>query len=388
MGTASIVSVLSMLLATTAPAERRVDVADDAALRRAIEGARPGTRIVVAAGRYAGGIAARGLVGTAAAPIVIEAADPRNKPVIQGGAAGLHLSGCAHVVLRNLIVRGQSANGINIDDGGAGDAPAHHVTLEGIEVADVGPRGNRDGIKLSGVDDLVLRGCTVTDWAGQGIDMVGCHRALIEECTFRNKDGLGPTSGVQAKGGSSQVTVRRCTFVNAGQRAINIGGSTGLPYFRPRGAKYEAREVTVEGCRFVGSLSPIAFVGVDGATVRYNTIVRPEKWVVRILQETAEPGFVACRNGVFERNLIIYRRASVREVVNVGRGTEPATFRFRANLWYCEDQPAQSRPPLPAPEEGGVYGIDPKVALGPAGIPQSPATPAAKGYGAEGLGRE
>ena len=29
----------------------------------------------------------------------------------------------------------------------------------------------------------------------------------------------------------------------------------------------------------------MAFVGVDGSVVRYNTIYRPEKWVVRILQE-------------------------------------------------------------------------------------------------------
>jgi hypothetical protein len=89
--------------------------------------------------------------------------------------------------------------------------------------------------------------------------------------------------------------VRNCTFINAGQRGVNLGGSTAMKVFRPLGAKYEAKDITVEGCRFVGSLSPVAFVGVDGAVVRYNTIYQPERWVVRILQETTEADFVPSR---------------------------------------------------------------------------------------------
>jgi hypothetical protein len=77
---------------------------------------------------------------------------------------------------------------------------------------------------------------------------------------------------------------------------VNIGGSTGIPYFRPpldqwpAGVpKSEARNIVVEGNTFIGSLSPICFVGVDGATVRFNTIYKPGKWAFRILQETTAP---------------------------------------------------------------------------------------------------
>jgi hypothetical protein len=368
--------------AVAAAAERVVQVGDDDALRRALAEAEPGWRIVLARGTYRGGAQARGIRGTAGAPIVIEAADPKEKPVFEGGAVAMQFSGCAHLTLRNLVIRGQSGNGLNIDDGGVLDRPSHHVTLDGIHVSEVGPRGNRDAIKLSGVDDLVVRDCTVEGWGGQAIDMVGCHRGVIEGCMFRGKAGFSQDSGVQAKGGSSEITVRDCTFIDAGQRAVNLGGSTALTVFRPQGAKYEAKEIIVEGCRFAGSLSPIAFVGVDGAAVRYNTIYRPERWVVRILQETTEPGFVPSRNGRFERNLIVYERGRVRSVVNVGANTEPGSFEFRENMWFCADDAARSRPQLPTAEEGGVYGTDPKLTIDRDGAPSKGAGGA---YGAGAL---
>src|SRR5688572_5339909 len=109
-------------------AERRVEVADDAGLRRAVREARPGGRVVVAAGKYQPGVDSAGLRGTPDAPIVIEGADPTDKPVFAGGRLGLHFTDCAHLTIRNIAVRGQSGNGINIDDGGTFDTPAHHVT--------------------------------------------------------------------------------------------------------------------------------------------------------------------------------------------------------------------------------------------------------------------
>ena len=113
---------------------------------------------------------------------------------------------------------------------------------------------------------------------------------------------------------------------------------------------------------FVGGQAPLAFVGVEGAVVRYNTIYRPEKWVLRILQETTQPGFVACRRGELSHNLIVFRRSDVSVIANIGPHTQPETFTFADNLWYCEDRPAASRPDLPAEETGGRYGLDPQLA--------------------------
>ncbi len=327
----------------------------------AVNLASPGTQILVAPGEYRGGLSFTGLRGVQRKPIVIGALDPANPPKILGGASGIHLRDVAWIELRNLILSGATGNGLNIDDGGDLDKPASRVVLSGLVIRDVGPRGNHDGIKLSGVDSFTIEKCVVERWgdSGSAIDMVGCHNGVISGCEFRfRSDVFG--NGVQTKGGSSDITIRQCRFDNAGSRAINIGGSTGSDYFRPRDATYEARNITVEDNTFIGSMSPVAFVGVDGATVRFNTIYRPTRWAIRILQESQDDRFVPCRNGVFASNLVVYRAADVRSVVNVGGGTSPETFRFSANHWYCEDEPQRSRPrDLPVPEKDGVYGTPP-----------------------------
>jgi hypothetical protein len=173
-------------------------------------------------------------------------------------------------------------------------------------------------------------------------------------------------SGVQCKGGSSGITIRKNRFENAGSRAVNIGGSTGLEFFRPsleKGQDHaEARDIVVEGNTFLGSQSPVAFVGVDGAVVRFNTMYRPGRWALRILQENRAEGFVPCRNGEFHGNLVVFRSdAWASGGVNVGPATDPGSFVFSRNWWYCEDRPESSRPAVPVPEKDGVYGRDPRL---------------------------
>ncbi|MCX8037421.1 MAG: right-handed parallel beta-helix repeat-containing protein [Candidatus Sumerlaeia bacterium] len=353
--------------------------------------AKPGARIQVAAGEYAGGHAFQNLRGEPGQPIVIEAADPQNPPVFKGAGGGLHLSDPCYVELRNLTFTGARTNGINIDDGGSYDTPAHHIVLSGLRITDIGSNGNQDGIKLSGVDDFRVEGCVIERWGtggGSAIDMVGCHRGVIERCTIRHT-GVFNNSGVQAKGGSSDIVVRRNTFENAGDRAVNIGGSTGRKFFRPplkedgdkrvapTGSYSEAKDIMVEGNVFIGGGAPVAFVGCDGAVVRFNTIYRPTRWALRILQETREPDFVPSRNGEFSDNLIVFRSDQWRGPVNVGEGTAPETFRFARNFWYCENDPSRSRPVLPTNETNGQYGQNPQLrdpAKGDFGVaPQSPA---------------
>jgi len=338
-----------------------ITVTDNDGLRRALEEAVPGTTIQIAPGTYRGGISARGLHGEAGKPIVIRAADPKLPPVIEGGDSGLHFSNPEHVELNGLVMTGATSNGVNIDDGGSPDTPAHHIVLRGLVIRDIGPKGNRDGIKLSGVDNFQVEGCTVERWGdrGSGIDMVGCHQGTITGSTFRHGDTIGD-SGVQAKGGSSNVTIQKCRFEHAGQRAVNLGGSTGLSYFRPRSPKYEAKDLTVEDCTFIGSLTPVAFVGVDGATVWHNTIYRPMRWGMRILQENQNPGLAPCRNGRFTDNLIAFRSDEMATPVNIGGATAPESFTLARNAWYCLDTPKRSRPKLPITEADGIYGVDPQ----------------------------
>lgn len=338
----------------------------------AVAAAKPGARIEVAPGEYAGGLEFVRLRGEPDRPIVIAGADPKDPPRFRGGTNGLHLVDPCHVELHDLHFVGASGNGLNVDDGGRHDPLPRGVVLRRLVVTDIGPHGNHDGVKMSGLTGFVVEDCTIERWglgSGSGIDMVGCHDGVVQRCTFRHGADGNATggSGVQAKGGSSGVVVRDCEFHDAGSRAVNLGGSTGMEFFRPPLAawpgteRWEAKDLVVEGNLFVGGDAAVAFVGVDGAVVRRNTFVEPRKWVIRILQETREPGFVPCRRGVFEQNLVVFRSSWSSGGVNVGDATAAESFVFTKNWWWCVDRPERSEPQLPVREDGGVRGKDPKL---------------------------
>lgn len=351
---------------------------DAAEFRAALAEAKPGMRILVAPGNYTGGFHRVNLRGEPGRPIVITAADPERRPVFRDGNNGLHLSNPAYVELSQLEFTRLAQNGLNLDDGGAIDRPgtAHHVTLRGLRISDIGADGNHDGIKLSGLWDFTVVDCTIERWGtkgGSAIDLVGCHRGTIEANLIRHTNPEpGNCTGVQGKGGTSDIVVRRNRFEHAGGRAVNIGGSTGLQFFRPAlapGAEHaEARNIRVEGNTFVGAMTPVAFVGVDGAVVRFNTIERPGRWALRILQENKSPGFAASRRGEFSDNIVLFESTRWSEGgVNIGAGTAPETFLFARNWWYCVDRPEHSRPTLPTAEIDGVYGRPLEAAKGKAG---------------------
>jgi hypothetical protein len=359
--------LLSFTLATLTCAGA-ADVRDSASLAQALRSAKPGDVIRVAPGNYTGGISASGIRGTEKAPVKLTASDPKQPPVIAGGASGLHLSGCSHVEISHLKFTGAKANGLNIDDGQQ-PGSSKGIVLRDLTVTGSGPEGNRDGIKLSGLDNFTVERCRVEAWgsSGSGIDMVGCHDGVVRFCVFE-RDAAGyaramQSNGVQMKGGSARVSVQRCRFVRAGGRGVNLGGSTGADFMRPVNTDAEARDLTVEDCYFEGVMAPVAFVGVDQAKVSHNTIVNPGKWVMRILQENRGASFVPCRKGAFSDNIIVYQSGALGEAVNTGPGTEPSSFTFARNLWFCEDRPAASQRQirLPVAEEDGRHGTDPKL---------------------------
>ncbi|MGE0755458.1 MAG: right-handed parallel beta-helix repeat-containing protein, partial [Pirellulaceae bacterium] len=332
-----------------------VEVRTPDELRRAVTQLQPGTTLKIGPGDYPGGHSVSGLAG-----LTIAALDPEQPPHFRGGGNAWHFSRCPGLTLSNLRISGQTGNGLNLDDGGELGRPVTGVTIERVEVRDIGPKGNHDGIKCSGLDELTIRDCVLEGWGGQGIDMVGCHDVRISGCKFRGKAGFTATAAVQTKGGSSDVTVEKCHFFQAGERPLNVGGSTGLAYFRPQGVPHEAARITVRDNVIEGSPCAVAFVGVDSAEFTGNLILYPEKWIFRILQETRQEPFVPCRNVRVADNRIVFRRCQVAIEVNVGDGTAPETFRFERNRWFAEDRPDSSRPRLPVAEQDGQYGADPR----------------------------
>jgi hypothetical protein len=338
-------------------------------LDAALSAVTPGTAIRIRPGTYAGGAFAADLAGTASAPIWIGGVPGSARPVISGGATALQLSRVSYLVLHDLEVAGQSANGLNIDDGGDyDDEVTHHLVFRDLSIRDIGNGGNQDCLKLSGVYDYVVldsefHGCS----GGSAIDQVGCHRGLVARNSFLELGG----NGVQTKGGSDGIEITRNRFVNAGERAVNMGGSTDFEFFRPPLSttlnNYEASEIRVVANLFRGSVSPIAFVGCVNCVLANNTVIDPSNWVLRILQETSSVSgsysFLPAQNGRVSNNVFYFSRAELSTYVNVGSGTSPDSFEFTNNLWYAHDDPDGSEPsPLPAAEVDGIYGENPGFA--------------------------
>jgi hypothetical protein len=277
------------------------------------------------------------LTGSPDQPITIYAED-KHEVFFLGGTEAIHLVNAVHVILDGFVIQGQTGNGINIDDGGDYSTPTKFVEVRNCIFRDIVQSGNHDFLKLSGLDSFHIHHNTFMNGGtgGSGIDMVGCHDGIIED----NHIEAAGSSGIQAKGGTRGILIQRNFLKDMDQRALNLGGSTGLQFFRPPLPNpiqdaFEAADLKVYSNVFVGSWSPINYVGCVNVEVTNNTIYHPENWVIRILQETTEPGFLACSNNRFYNNIIVLPN-DLREV-NIGPNTAPETFHFSNNLWYNEE---------------------------------------------------
>ena len=359
-----------LLLVTFCPA-RDVKVTTSHELHKAAANAEPGDRLILNGGPFRD-IHLQGLRGTRDQPIILQGGSAQQPASFRGGKTGIQLSRCQWLELRFLDIHGAQWNGINIDDGGNRDQPAHHITITDCSIRSIGPKGNFDALKLSGLDHFVIRRCRFTGWGGSAIDMVGCHHGLIESCHFEGQEGFSQNSGIQLKGGTSDVAVLANDFHDAGLRAINLGGSTGLQFFRPHVGEHEAEDIEVAGNRIRGSDAAIAFVTSRAGHVHHNTIHLPEKWVLRILQENADHPFKPVCDGVFESNLIILDQR-VRTHVNIGPGTAAETFTFRNNVWFDLSNPPR-KPVLPGKVIDEVHGENPGIDLNAEDPASSPPT--------------
>jgi len=316
----------------------------------------PGDTILIYPASYSGPFFIENLKGTPAKWIFMRGTDAA-RVIFSGGSESMHFTDLQYVHLSNFTVTGQTGNGMNMDDGGTFESTAKKVVLENIFFRDMAASGNNDMLKLSGLDSFEILNCHFENGStgGSGIDMVGCHYGNIRQCRFV-KQG---SNSIQAKGGSSNLHLEKNFFINGGQRSLNLGGSTGLAFFRPAGANYEARDILVSGNIFEGSVTPIAYVGCRNVQVVNNTIYHPERWIMRILQESADTSFFqSCAYNVFSNNIVVVNN-SLSTDVNIGPNTLPSSFKFANNLWYNDANASWRGPQLPVVESMGLVQRNP-----------------------------
>ena len=325
-------------------------------LTQAISVTIPGDTIMIHKGVYPGGLSFINLQGKADKLVYIISA-PSESVIFNGGSTGWHMTDVAYIQIEKIIFQQQTGNGFNIDDGGSYSTPSHHIVFDSCIFRDINAGGNNDLLKMSGVDFFEIKNCIFLNGSksGSGIDMVGCHEGLIRNNRFENQGA----NSIQTKGGSNNIRIEYYFFKQGGQRALNLGGSTGMHFFRPADVRYEAAALKVYSNIFIGSDVPVAFVGCIESQVVNNTIYLPDKWVIRILQETVDTSrFYACGNNSFKNN-IIYRDNRVANDCNVGANTNPKSFHFSGNLWYHSHNSNWIGPNLPVADINCIIGKDP-----------------------------
>lgn len=346
-------------------------------LTHAAHNVSPGTAIYVHAGTYPGGLFLSDVRGTAAAPIWIAGAPGEPRPIIQGGGDALHFVRPRYLVVEDLEIRDAAGSGINIDDGDeVADADAaRYVVVRRVTIRDTGVRasGVVDCLKLAGVNDVaVLHSsfgrCGSGPGSGAvGVGGVGVHRATIAFNRFTG-NGYG---AIQFKGGSDEIAVVGNVVRDAGWRGVNMGGSTGAASFRPplsvSRPNYEAARIRTQANVFVGGEAAAAFTGCVDCEFIHNTVVDPQRWVVRVLQETVSAGeyvFAPASGGRIADNIVYFRRSDLGtgEDINIGPGTDPESFSLAHNLWYAHDAPRESGPRLGrlGADTGAIVGVDPE----------------------------
>ena len=339
-----------------------INVANSSQFQAALNAAVAGDQILLAPGIYPGRFTATGLTG-----VTVRSVDPSNPAIINaaGVGEGLKLSSIQHVSISNLVVENASLEGINIDDGGH-VALSQDVNLSGVTVQNTGG----EAIKIVGVDGFHVDRVKVINWgAGDtAIYMLGSQNGLVERSDLENTTP-GSGDGILAKGGSANIIIRANRLVNANERAIEIGGTTGLVDFRPQPpGDVEASGIVAEG-NFIlnsgnhgqGIQSGGSFVNVKDGTFATTSLCGPACYVFRILKQNTSPGFVNTQNGVVSNNIIQWNQGDLFDTVNAGSNTLPQTFQFSGNQWFNATSPANSFPSLPSVEIGGIYGVDPHL---------------------------
>jgi len=317
----------------------------------------PGDLIRIHPATYQGSFFINNLKGTANAWIRIEGTQ-RDQVIFQGGSESMHFTDAEYLHISNITVRGQTGNGMNIDDAGTFESPTKFIIIEHCTFRDMAATGNNDLLKLSGLDSFTIQHCHFENGSagGSGIDMVGCHAGIIRNNRFIQ---MGSNS-IQAKGASSQIQILANYFTQGGQRTLNLGGSTGAAFFRPSGANYEAKDLLAAANVFEGSTAPVAFVGCRNVVVTNNTIIRPDRWILRILQESSDTSFYqSCANNRFVNNIVVVNNQLSTDL-NIGPNTSPSTFQFANNLWYHLDNAGWRGPQLPATETQGIVQQNPQ----------------------------
>ena len=269
----------------------------------------PGDSLLLAPGDYADGLPVHRLVGTAAAPIRIRAANPSARPrfISRGDRNTVSIVDSAHVAISDLDLDGDNLY-VDAVKAEGHSRFAHFITLENLRITGHGPHQQNVGISTK---------CPATGWIVRGNEIIGGGTGMY----FGNSDGNAPFVGgviednlvvdtigynLQIKhqnprptdaglpAGDSITVIRRNVFSKA------RNGSTGelarpnvLVGHAPLSGPGQSDRVVVHGNLFHQNPTEALFQGEGHLALYNNVFVNRDGSAIHIQPHHAAPGEVA-----------------------------------------------------------------------------------------------
>jgi len=297
-----------------------------------LENIAPGTRLELVAGAYRPQTL-RGVRGTAERPIVIRGPLGGQQPVFGGGAVGLHLIDCAHVVIDGLSFSGQSEAAIRIESSVGSDAESHR-TSESIRLVRVRIqvlKDDADGVDIRRSGNVTIDDLLVRNWGRAAVRIEDSVDVRIDGCRLLAFGRRSHPIGIEVLQDSRRLSITGLSAEHRIVEALRLGmsgASVGEITIRNSlfsGAEVGARigavtDLDLDRCTF--SEITGALLDFSGARADHDTTSR-----------STRPAEVA-RNVRLSASIIDWTR---RPLATFVRGAPVDALRFGPNLWFGSD---------------------------------------------------
>ncbi|MDZ4758696.1 MAG: T9SS type A sorting domain-containing protein [Bacteroidota bacterium] len=241
---------------------------------------KPGDTVFVHAGSYTGYQGIIGLKGTAAKPIVIM----RYKNDLHDISGCWQFQACEHLTFRYLNFKANStATGrlINMDNNGSCTTQAKYIIFDSCYFSNVTDANSITAFKFGGVDFFEVTNCVFKDIPNcNAFDFNVCHHGLIKGNYLENCQSAG-----HIKGGASDITMERNTFINASSGnwvVFEFGGDTGPQFYCPNDT-FEVRNLRFYSNLIVGCGRGFALSSARDCDVINNTFYNCSGTTFRLL---------------------------------------------------------------------------------------------------------
>ncbi|MEI8159334.1 MAG: right-handed parallel beta-helix repeat-containing protein [Burkholderiales bacterium] len=209
-------------------------------------------------------------------------------------SAGIHVAGAALNANQNAAAGGVLNTSIY-----GRYQPSHHIIVRNVTIQNIfeldAQSGETsigqgmDGMKFNQVEDLWVLNNTVSQTSRHGLDNVGVHRATYSNNVIaRTGGGLG----IEAKGGSTDVTFDSNTFYKIRRVALGGEGTDATYYFSADGLwSYEGLRIIARNNLIIDAReAALDFSGCADCTAVANTILFSAGYKVPIDQGTVFGG--------------------------------------------------------------------------------------------------